>query len=67
MNALVKETASDAYVRNHIRCEQLIADLREQITNGPDPESVANWGHAGDLGHVASLLQQAVDFMGCKE
>jgi len=27
----------------------------------------ANWGHAGDLAHVAGLLNQALAFIGKKE
>jgi hypothetical protein len=39
-----------------------LAEKEDRATADP-----ANWGHAGDMAHVAGLLRQAVAFLGGEE
>ena len=61
-------SASDAYqsrlgqVRAHLtRIEALAAAHEREAGDRPD------WGHTGDMGHVAEILEQAVQFLGGEE
>ena len=50
-------TAEDAYAEAHAEALGLLKAIREQIENLPAPSERTNWGHVGDVRHVADLLR----------
>ena len=46
----------------HATAHEAFEARREREARDP-----ANWGHAGDLAHIAGLLNQALAFIGAKE
>jgi hypothetical protein len=61
-----KQTAAACYAERHAECQDLlkrIADALEQHKReqAADP---ANWGHAGDLGHVSEQLAHVLASLG---
>ena len=50
-------TAEDAYASAHAEALGLLESIREQIEDMPAPSDQTNWGHAGDVRHVADLLR----------
>jgi hypothetical protein len=62
----VKQTAAACYAERHAECQDLlkrIADALEQHKREQTADS-ANWGHAGDLGHVSEELAYVLAALG---
>jgi hypothetical protein len=52
-----KRTAEDAYAEAHAEALGLLEAIQELIEDMPAPSDQTNWGHVGDVRHVADLLR----------
>lgn len=59
------ETAAQAYSRNHVRAQRALEELVSLLAVHSDvaASDPRNYGYVGDLAHIATLLEQAVDFI----
>ena len=61
------ETATEAYATNKQRVEfglaHLQARLKKHAANFARTDK-CSYAHAGDLGHIAELIEQAAEFLG---
>jgi hypothetical protein len=61
-----KETAVEAYTREHAHAIELLEHINTLLHDRPAPDDHAeqiHWGHVGDLGHVNELLTQVACFL----
>ena len=61
-----KQTAAACYAERHAECEKLIKQIAFQLDvhRGCQAQEPANWGHAGDLGHVTEELAYVLASLG---
>ena len=62
-------TAQEAFESRATEVETVLGRLTTALKAKREHEArdSANWGHTGDLAHVAGLLNQALAFIGVKE
>ncbi len=65
-NTKVQETAAACYAARHAECHDLLKRIsrrldKHQIHQAAEP---ANWGYAGDLGHVSQELAYVLATLG---
>jgi hypothetical protein len=67
MNAKpTKETAVDAYTREHLHAVELLERIHDLLHDRPAPDDHENqikWGHVGDTNHVNQKLSEIVAFL----
>ena len=61
-----KQTAAACYAERHAECEKLLKRIAFQLDvhRGCQAQEPANWGHAGDLGHVTEELAYVLADLG---
>ena len=61
-----KQTAAACYAERHAECEKLLKRIAFQLDvhRGCQGQEPANWGHAGDLGHVTEELAYVLAALG---
>ena len=61
-----KQTAAACYAELHAECETLLKRIAFQLDvhRACQAQEPANWGHAGDLGHVTEELAYVLASLG---
>jgi hypothetical protein len=61
-----KQTAAACYAERHAECEKLMKRIAFQLDvhRGCQAQEPANWGYAGDLGHVTEELAYVLASLG---
>ena len=61
-----KQTAAACYAERHTECQDLLKRIASRLEKHQKEQAQepANWGHAGDLGHVTEELAYVLASLG---